>query len=53
MERLGTGLPLAPTDPATYYQGDSGYLTYPLLRASAALSIPGISARKVRLVTEA
>ncbi|MEV1080487.1 alkene reductase [Streptomyces sp. NPDC050211] len=30
VERLRTGLPIAPVDEATYYQGgDSGYLTYP------------------------
>src|SRR4051794_8644540 len=30
VERLRTGLPLAPVDEATYYQGgDAGYLTYP------------------------
>ena len=30
VERLRTGLPMAPVDEATYYQGgDAGYLTYP------------------------
>lgn len=30
VERLRTGLPIAPVDPATFYQGgDAGYLTYP------------------------
>ncbi|WP_217169038.1 alkene reductase [Streptomyces sp. AC512_CC834] len=30
VERLRTGLPVAPVDEATYYQGgDAGYLTYP------------------------
>ncbi|MFF5090073.1 alkene reductase [Streptomyces niveus] len=30
VERLRAGLPIAPVDPATYYQGgDAGYLTYP------------------------
>jgi N-ethylmaleimide reductase len=30
VERLRTGLPIAPVDEATFYQGgDSGYLTYP------------------------
>lgn len=30
VERLRTGLPIAPVDEATYYQGgDAGYLTYP------------------------
>ncbi|MGW0755899.1 alkene reductase [Streptomyces sp. NPDC002814] len=30
VERLRTGLPIAPVDDATFYQGgDSGYLTYP------------------------
>ncbi len=30
VERLRTGLPMAPVDETTYYQGgDTGYLTYP------------------------
>lgn len=34
--RLRTGLPLAPADPATYYQGgDAGYLTYLTYRHTA------------------
>ncbi|MEU5087721.1 alkene reductase [Streptomyces sp. NPDC021356] len=33
VERLRTGVPLAPVDEATYYQGgDAGYLTYPAYR---------------------
>ncbi|WNI18995.1 alkene reductase [Actinacidiphila sp. ITFR-21] len=33
VERLRTGLPIAPVDEATYYQGgDAGYLTYPAYR---------------------
>ncbi|MGW7660468.1 alkene reductase [Streptomyces sp. NPDC054756] len=37
VERLRAGLPLAPADEATYYQGgDSGYLTYPAYRHEAA-----------------
>ncbi|MBK6012857.1 alkene reductase [Streptomyces sp. MBT53] len=36
VERLRTGLPVAPDDPATYYQGgDSGYLTYPAYQYAA------------------
>ncbi|MGW2295754.1 alkene reductase [Streptomyces violaceorubidus] len=36
VERLRTGLPLAPVDEATYYQGgDAGYLTYPAYRHTA------------------
>jgi N-ethylmaleimide reductase len=36
VERLRTGLPLAPVDEATYYQGgDRGYLTYPAYQYSA------------------
>jgi N-ethylmaleimide reductase len=36
VERLRTGLPLAPADEATYYQGgDAGYLTYPAYRHTA------------------
>ncbi|MEV1021282.1 alkene reductase [Streptomyces sp. NPDC050264] len=36
VERMRTGLPLAPVDEATYYQGgDSGYLTYPAYQHAA------------------
>ncbi|MEW2492612.1 alkene reductase [Streptomyces nodosus] len=36
VERLRTGLPLAPVDEATYYQGgDAGYLTYPAYQYAA------------------
>ncbi|WP_150253770.1 alkene reductase [Nocardiopsis deserti] len=36
VERLRTGLPIAPVDEATYYQGgDRGYLTYPAYQYSA------------------
>ncbi|MFE7482697.1 alkene reductase [Streptomyces sp. NPDC057552] len=36
VERLRTGLPIAPVDEATYYQGgDAGYLTYPAYRHTA------------------
>ncbi|MFE2886982.1 alkene reductase [Streptomyces sp. NPDC059272] len=36
VERLRTGLPLAPADPDTYYQGgDAGYLTYPAYQHTA------------------
>ncbi|GIF10284.1 alkene reductase [Actinoplanes teichomyceticus] len=36
VERLRTGVPLAPVDEATYYQGgDAGYLTYPAYRYAA------------------
>ncbi|MEU2688388.1 alkene reductase [Streptomyces hygroscopicus] len=36
VERLRTGLPLAPADRATFYQGgDAGYLTYPTYRHGA------------------
>ncbi|WP_328502209.1 alkene reductase [Streptomyces sp. NBC_00457] len=36
VERLRTGLPIAPVDEATYYQGgDSGYLTYPTYQHAA------------------
>ncbi|XRQ07189.1 alkene reductase [Actinomadura welshii] len=36
VERLRTGLPLAPVDEATYYQGgDAGYLTYPAYQHAA------------------
>ncbi len=36
VERLRTGLPLAPVDEATYYQGgDAGYLTYPAYQHTA------------------
>ncbi|MFF3484665.1 alkene reductase [Streptomyces sp. NPDC002701] len=36
VERLRTGVPLAPVDEATYYQGgDAGYLTYPAHQYSA------------------
>ncbi|MFJ3820819.1 alkene reductase [Streptomyces nodosus] len=36
VERLRTGLPLAPVDEATYYQGgDAGYLTYPAYQYTA------------------
>ncbi|MDO0935066.1 alkene reductase [Streptomyces sp. DG2A-72] len=36
VERLRTGLPIAPVDEATYYQGgDSGYLTYPAYQYAA------------------
>ncbi|MEW2545104.1 alkene reductase [Streptomyces sp. NPDC047002] len=36
VERLRSGLPLAPVDEATYYQGgDTGYLTYPAYRHAA------------------
>ncbi|PJE96896.1 alkene reductase [Streptomyces carminius] len=37
VERLRTGLPIAPADEATYYQGgDAGYLTYPAYQYAAA-----------------
>ncbi|MEO3751375.1 alkene reductase [Streptomyces sp. B6B3] len=37
VERLRTGLPLAPVDDTTYYQGgDAGYLTYPTYHHTAA-----------------
>ncbi|MBB5937981.1 alkene reductase [Streptomyces zagrosensis] len=37
VERLRTGLPIAPDDPATYYQGgDAGYLTYSAYQHAAA-----------------
>ncbi|ANH89927.1 MULTISPECIES: alkene reductase [unclassified Streptomyces] len=37
VERLRTGVPLAPVDESTYYQGgDAGYLTYPAHRYTAA-----------------
>ncbi len=36
VERLRTGLPIAPTDEATYYAGgDAGYLTYPAYQYTA------------------
>ncbi|WP_328360029.1 alkene reductase [Streptomyces sp. NBC_00445] len=36
VERLRTGLPIAPVDEATFYQGgDSGYLTYPAYQHTA------------------
>ncbi|KAA0940417.1 alkene reductase [Streptomyces apricus] len=36
VERLRTGVPIAPVDEATWYQGgDAGYLTYPTYRYSA------------------
>jgi N-ethylmaleimide reductase len=36
VERLRTGLPLAPVDETTYYQGgDTGYLTYPSYQHTA------------------
>ncbi|UCM89044.1 alkene reductase [Streptomyces marincola] len=36
VERLRAGLPLAPVDEATYYQGgDAGYLTYPAYQYTA------------------
>jgi N-ethylmaleimide reductase len=36
VERLRTGLPIAPVDEATYYQGgDAGYLTYPAYQHTA------------------
>ncbi|WP_431964212.1 alkene reductase [Actinacidiphila sp. bgisy160] len=36
VERLRTGLPIAPVDEATYYQGgDEGYLTYPAYQHTA------------------
>ncbi|MEV2192013.1 alkene reductase [Streptomyces phaeochromogenes] len=36
VERLRTGVPVAPVDEATYYQGgDAGYLTYPAHQYSA------------------
>ncbi|WP_037860326.1 alkene reductase [Streptomyces sp. NRRL S-340] len=36
VERLRTGVPLAPVDEATYYQGgDAGYLTYPAYQYTA------------------
>ncbi len=36
VERLRTGLPLAPVDEATYYQGgDAGYVTYPAYQHTA------------------
>ncbi len=37
VERLRLGLPMAPADEATYYQGgDAGYLTYPAYQHTAA-----------------
>ncbi|GGW95351.1 alkene reductase [Streptomyces malachitofuscus] len=37
VERLRAGLPIAPADEATYYQGgDAGYLTYPAYQHTAA-----------------
>ncbi|MFI8090817.1 hypothetical protein ACIF9R_21265 [Streptomyces sp. NPDC086080] len=37
VERLRTGLPIAPVDEATYYQGgDRGYLTYPAYQHTVA-----------------
>ncbi|MEE1941727.1 alkene reductase [Streptomyces sp. TRM 70361] len=37
VERLRAGLPVAPVDEATYYQGgDAGYLTYPAYQYAAA-----------------
>ncbi|MBT2411657.1 alkene reductase [Streptomyces sp. ISL-12] len=37
VERLRSGLPLAPADESTFYQGgDAGYLTYPTYRHTAA-----------------
>jgi N-ethylmaleimide reductase len=36
VERLRTGVPIAPVDEATYYQGgDAGYLTYPSYQHTA------------------
>ncbi|WP_447005784.1 alkene reductase [Saccharothrix isguenensis] len=36
VERLRTGVPIAPVDPDTYYQGgDAGYLTYPAYEYTA------------------
>ncbi|MBB5807822.1 N-ethylmaleimide reductase [Saccharothrix ecbatanensis] len=36
VERLRTGVPIAPVDPDTYYQGgDAGYLTYPAYQHTA------------------
>ncbi|KOX29382.1 1,2-oxophytodienoate reductase [Saccharothrix sp. NRRL B-16348] len=36
VERLRTGVPIAPVDPGTYYQGgDAGYLTYPAYQYTA------------------
>ncbi|MFE9096921.1 alkene reductase [Streptomyces sp. NPDC007264] len=36
VERLRTGVPIAPVDEATYYQGgDAGYLTYPAYQYTA------------------
>ena len=36
VERLRTGVPIAPVDEATYYQGgDAGYLTYPAYQYAA------------------
>ncbi|MEW2449450.1 alkene reductase [Streptomyces parvulus] len=36
VERLRTGLPIAPADESTYYQGgDAGYLTYPAYQHTA------------------
>ncbi|MFC4335414.1 alkene reductase [Salininema proteolyticum] len=36
VERLRTGMPIAPVDEATYYQGgDAGYLTYPSYQYTA------------------
>ncbi|MER6693794.1 alkene reductase, partial [Streptomyces minutiscleroticus] len=36
VERLRTGLPIAPADETTYYQGgDAGYLTYPAYQYTA------------------
>lgn len=36
VERLRTGLPIAPADDATYFQGgDNGYLTYSAYQHSA------------------
>ncbi|MEU7040022.1 alkene reductase [Streptomyces varsoviensis] len=37
VERLRTGLPIAPVDKETFYQGgDAGYITYPAYRHAAA-----------------
>ena len=36
VERLRTGLPIAPADEATYFEGgDNGYLTYPAYQYTA------------------
>ncbi|MGY6027009.1 alkene reductase, partial [Streptomyces spinosirectus] len=36
VERLRTGVPIAPVDETTYYQGgDAGYLTYPAYQYTA------------------